>query len=153
VNQGLYAVRGYNPLDYFRFKSYLRFVSGTDAPAMPHEIVRAFPLTNRRLLDLLGVRYLLQPADEPPEDPAWRVVFQDAAGHASFNYPHGGMHLLPPYTVYENQQVMPRAFVVPHAEIMPEGHEREALLATDFRETVLVEGCDQALYPAAPYGQ
>src|SRR5262249_43504848 len=110
VNQGLYPVRGYNPLDYFRFKSYLRFVSGTAAPAMPHEIAHAFPLTNRRLTDLLGVRYLLPPADEPPEDPAWRVAFQDAAGHPSFNYPHGGMHLLPPYTVYENQQVMPRAF-------------------------------------------
>jgi hypothetical protein len=153
VNRGLYAVRGYNPLDYFRYKNYLRFVSGTDAPEMPHEIVRTFPLTNRRLLDLLGVRYLLQPSEEPPGDPAWHAVFREAAGHASFNYPFAGMHVLPPYTVYENQQVMPRAFVVPHAEAMPAGREREALLATDFRDTVLVEGCDPALYPTGDYSE
>jgi hypothetical protein len=150
VNRGLYAVRGYNPLDCFRYKTYLRFISGTDAPAAPHEIVPAFPITNRRLLDLLGVRYLLQPADEPPQGPAWRNALDDATGRASYNYPYGGMHVLPPYTVYENDDVLPRAFTVPRADAMPEGHEREALLSTDFRKTVLVEGCDPADYAAGP---
>src|SRR5262249_4472776 len=89
-----------------------------------------------------------QPADEPPPEPAWRVVFDDAVGRPSYNYPYGGMRFLPLYKVYENDQVFPRAFAVPRAEVMPEGREREALLAMDFRKTVLVEGCNPVDYPA-----
>ncbi len=147
VRSGLYPVRGYNPLDSYRYKNYLRILSGTNLPSAPFEVVDGFPLTNRRLLDLLGVRYLLQPTEQPPPGEAWHVVLQDPEKPVSFNYPFHGMHVLPPYTVYENDQVMPRAFVVPRATPLPAGREREMLLATDFRSTVLVEGCDPADFP------
>jgi hypothetical protein len=152
VNEGLYAVRGYNPLDYFRYKNYLRILSGTSLPTAPSEDVDGFPLTNRRLFDLLGVRYLLQPAACPPGGPAWRLAFRGCEHLLSFNYTVflGGMQRTPPYSVYENEQVMPRAFVAPQALTMPKGREREALLATDFRQTVLVEGCDPADFAAGP---
>jgi hypothetical protein len=152
VNLGLYPVRGYNPLDYFRYKNYLRMITGTTCPGAPFEIVDGFPLTHRPLVDLLGVRYLLQPADLPPEGGGWRVAFRDPNQVASFNYPFQGMHVLPAYTVYENDQALPRAFVAPRAAPLPAGGEREALWAADFRETVLVEGCDPAAFPSGPGG-
>jgi len=147
LNLGLYPVRGYNPLDFYRYKHYLQMVSGAKSPSAPCEVVNGFPITNRRLLDLLGVRYLLAPSDRPPADEAWQVAFDDPEEAVSFNYPHHGMHILPPYTVYENREVMPRAFVVPTAAPLPSGGEEEAMLATDFTKTVLVEGCDPACYP------
>lgn len=147
---GLYPVRGYNPLDYYRYKNYLRILSDSEAPTVPLEIVDGFPVTHRRLLDLLGVRYLLQPWDRPPDGPGWRVACADPTAPVCFQYPYQGMHTLPPYTVYENELVMPRAFVVPRAALMPEGREAEALRATDFRRTVLVEGCDPAEFDAGP---
>jgi hypothetical protein len=150
VNEGLYAIRGYNPLDYFRYKNYLRILSGSDKPTAPCEDVEEFPLTNRRLLDLLGVRYLLLPITRPLQACGWRVAFRESRRLLSFHYTNalGGMQYMPPYTVYENEQVMPRAFVVPRARAMPNGQEPAALLATDFRQTVLVEGCDPAAFPA-----
>ena len=44
---------------------------------------------------------------------------------------------------------MPRAFIVPQAASMPAGR---ALLATDFQETALVEGCDPYAWDAGPPG-
>jgi hypothetical protein len=152
VNHGFYAVRGDNPMDFYRYKTYLRFISGTDEPRAPHELVHDFPLTHRPLLDLLGVRYLLVPTDKLPEGPAWRLVFQDSAEQVAYNYPRRGIEALPPYSVYENEQVMPRAFVAPRAAAMPVGQEREAMQATDFHETVLVEGCDPAAWDSGPPG-
>jgi hypothetical protein len=152
INHGYYAIRGYNPMDYHRYKTYLRFVSGTDQPRAPHEVVHEFPLTHRSLLDLLGVRYLLTPTDKPPEGRAWRLAFQDSAEQVSYNYTARGIEALPPYMVYENEQVMPRAFVVPRAAAMPWGEEREAMQATNFYETVLVEGCDPAAWESGATG-
>jgi hypothetical protein len=154
VTEGLYAVRGYNPLDYFRYKKYLRILSGSDFPRMPSEDVDGFPLTNRQLLDLLGVRYLLQPTARRPEGPAWHTAFRESRRLLSFNYSGllGGMHIVPPYTVYENAQAMPRAFVVPRALAFPGGQEREALLTTDFRQAVLVQGCDPCDFPSGSAG-
>jgi hypothetical protein len=146
VNLGLYPIRGFNPLDYFRYKNYLRMVSDSELPTTPSEVVDGFPIVNRRLLDLLGVRYLLAPSDDVPPEADWHVAFDDPRPFVTYNYnyPHHGMEILSPYTVYENDAVMPRAFVVPTALPMPAGREKEAMLSTDFRKTVLVEGCDPA---------
>src|SRR5262249_24978345 len=133
---------------------YLRMVSDSDLPTTPSEVVDGFPIVHRRLVDLLGVRYLLAPRDDVPLEPKWHVAFEDPVRRLAYhyNYPHHGMEFLSPYTVYENQTVMPRAFMVPTATPMPAGGEKEALLATDFRKTVLVEDGDPANYPAGPEG-
>jgi hypothetical protein len=138
VNLGLHPVRGYNPLDFFRYKTFLRILSDSESPQAPHEIVDGFRLKHRALLDLLGVRYLLQPGAYPPEGTGWRVALQDPTSPVAFNYPDRGMITLPPYTVFENTQALPRAFLVPCAAPMPPGQVRKALLETDFRTTVLV---------------
>jgi hypothetical protein len=68
------AVRGYNPLDYRRYKEYLHLAAGRDDPLHPQESPLAFPVlgdfdvTQKPLLDLLNVRYVLRPS-EPSDGP------------------------------------------------------------------------------------
>jgi len=134
----LEAVRGYNPIDVRRYKEYLQQIAGDDAPLRPFEhplifpIIDNFPIENRALLDLLGVRYLLQPSYAPVDQSGWRKVFQDA-NPAAFDVVAGGRRALVPYSVYENEQAFPRVFVVPRAV---QGHDLRDL---DLRRTVLLE--------------
>ena len=61
------AVRGYTPLDHARYKEYLQLIADGDEPltafhsSLAFPVINDFPLVHRRLLDLLGVRYLLVP--------------------------------------------------------------------------------------------
>ena len=72
-----------------------------------------------QLLDLWNVKYLL--STHTITDPAWRLVHQEDA-----------------VLVYENQEVFPRAFVVPHARQAAD--MRRVLRTTDLAATVLLEG-------------
>ncbi len=167
---GLEPLRGYNALDQLRYKEYLEFIAGQDAPLHPFDgpltfpIISDFPVENRGLLDLLGVRYLVAPADRPllrqeslaragsgdlPELPAgeaaltrdgWRKVLEDDQPSA-YDFVAGGVRELPRYAVYENTRVLPRAFIVPHAVPLPARTDvMAALRSADFRDTVFVEG-------------
>jgi hypothetical protein len=144
----LESVRGYNPLDIFRYREYLQFCANEDEPLRALEGVFTYPVlgnfsfVNRSLLDLLGVRYRLRPSSEPLPGDGWRAVKEDREP-SGFNISssRGGLQKLPPYTVYENLQALPRAFVVPRAKPLPARPDvLQALKATNFRETVLLEG-------------
>jgi hypothetical protein len=158
---GIEAVRGYTPLDILRFKEYLRFIGDSDRPlrafeevdgfeeTLTYPVIGNFPLTNKPLLDLLGVRYLLQPADWPQE-PSWEKLCEDSDARA-FDFVAGGMRAHP-YTLYRNPDVLPRAFVVPSATRLPDReHILYALKSTDFRRTVLLEG-DSDIPPSSATG-
>jgi hypothetical protein len=154
------AIRGFNPIDVLRYKEYLQFLTDADEPLQAIDgmftgpILGTFPIVNESLADLLGIRYLVQPVALPLEstvqDPAgrkqWTRVVDDPAP-STFNFvsvqPGGsdcGVQSLPPYQVYENQRVLPRAFVVPEAAPLPARAEVLATLkATDFRRRVLLE--------------
>src|SRR5262249_7918797 len=62
-------VLGYNPFDLRRYKEFLQFIMDEDAPIRPrhsifgYPMVQGFPIRNKSLLDLLGTRYSLEPAD------------------------------------------------------------------------------------------
>jgi hypothetical protein len=143
---GIEPLRGYNSLDVRRYKEYLQFVSGSDQPLKPREgplgfpILRTFPIRNKGLLDLLGATYLLQPADRPADGPGWTPLFDDAAP-AAYQVIAGGRQSLPPYALYRNKDVFPRAFVVYSARPLP---ARDLILPTlasaDLRQTVFLEG-------------
>src|SRR5262249_44174324 len=76
----------------------------------------------------------------------WARAMEDPAPR-TFNFisvhPSGhdcGVQKLPPYTVYENRGVLPRAFVVPEAAPLPDRPDvLAALKTTDFRRRVLLE--------------
>ncbi len=162
---GVEPLKGYNSLDVRRYKEYLRFVADIDAPYRAREglfgfpVLENFPVKNKPLLDLLGTRFLLQPADpkdlqynrylRPPKDsgdptergPGWREVLRDDAPEA-YAVIAGGRRELPAFAVYENADVFPRAFVVPGSAPLPADAPAalRALKQTDFRRTVLLEG-------------
>ncbi len=152
-------VRGFNPVDVLRYKEYLEFITDSDEPLRPLDrmftspLLGTFPIRNQSLADLLGIRYLLQPANLPLEDTvpdrlsrqSWKKVDEDP-NPKGFNFVSSspdaqdcGLKLLPPYTVFANRHVMPRAFVVPRAEPLPDRGILEKLKATDFRSMVLLE--------------
>jgi hypothetical protein len=64
----------------------------------------------------------------------------------------GGVQDLPPFTVYENPDAFPRAFVVPRAAPLPERRVQPTLKSTDFRETVLISGYDAGSEHEDPSG-
>jgi hypothetical protein len=139
-------VLGYNSFDIYRYKDYLQFIMDADVPLRPREgrfgfpIVAEFPLTNQALVNLLGVQYLQQPINHPPLA-GWREVpeARDPNPKAFVFYP-GGIRDLGPFSLYRNENVLPRAFVVPHAEPLPQRSKvLETLKRTDFKRTVLLE--------------
>jgi hypothetical protein len=145
---GVESLRGFDPLDNLRYKEYLQFIGGRDGPLRPFEGPLAFPIMgdleirNKPLLDLLGVRYLLQPSDLPIEDADWSPLAREEQP-AAFDCccREGGRQPLPPYTAYENRTVFPRAFVVEAARPLPPRDEvLAALTAADLRHEVLLEG-------------
>jgi hypothetical protein len=155
----LETLRGYNALDIHRYREYLQFISDRDGTLPPIRQVRNFPIRNKALLDLLGTRYVLQPSDPAllttgdrvGDDPGWRKVLDDAAPSAFVLF--HGTETLPAYTLYENRDALPRAFVVPDAALLPTRAEvLKTLRSNDFRRTVLLED-PAALTTGTPAGQ
>jgi hypothetical protein len=142
----LEALRGYNSIDNLRYKEYLQFIAGSDAPLqaqsgpLTYPVLGDFPIVYKKLLDLLNVRYLVSPSELVPEHPSqWRAVKEDAQPQA-FDFIAGGLRELPAYTVWENRTVLPRVFVVFRSSSLPQDREvLPRLLATDFRKEVLLE--------------
>jgi hypothetical protein len=158
---GIPSLNGFNPIDVLRYREYLQRLSGQDRElkafdpdpsGFGYPILRDYPIRNREMLNLLGVRYLLQPAkmpvDEKKKDQAppfqysgWEQRLVDSAPH-TYDLDQGVI-ALPPYIVYENTQVYPRAFVVPEVKPLPPRPEvLPALAAADFRKTVFLETTD-----------
>jgi hypothetical protein len=147
---GIEPVRGWHSLDISRYHQFLGVIGDMDGPARPHDIVDNFPIKHKHLLDLLAVRYLLQPAgrqfrvgDESPigTDPRWRPVFLDSQPAAYGVVNNSGMRRFPPYVVYENTDPLPRAWIVPKARQLPEGPAAlDDLKRFNPRQEVLLEG-------------
>lgn len=150
---GIETVRGYSPIDIARYKMFLQFLRDRDRPLVALRDHLAFPIVcnvavkNESLLDLLGTRYLLMPADMVP--PAgWRHVLDDPAPTA-FDVTTGGMRSLDPYVLYENPNALPRVFIAGSAEALDEDHTLDQLKRTDFRRTALLEGTVPSLPPTS----
>jgi hypothetical protein len=147
---GLSAIRGYNALDLVRYKEFLSYISAPIPIQNPYNGLRNAPILHKPLLDLLGVRFLLQPVDpalrstraelDPDLDPRWHRVALDPTPSA-FTFALGGVRMLPPYEVLENAEVYPRAFVVPAVAPLPNGRDNivRALTTTDLRRVALVD--------------
>jgi hypothetical protein len=143
----LEPVRGYEPLDVQRYKEFLELIEDRDTPLRAGEnftmpALIDFPLVNLSLLDLLGVRYVLQLANEVPASPTWEVVHKDDSpvGYEMSGRATAGVQIQLPYVVYRNPKALPRVFVVSEAAPLP---DRPRVLSTmkqtDFRKRVLLE--------------
>ena len=84
------------------------------------------------LLDLLNVKYVLTQHFLP--NPTWQEIYRD-----------------PAIAVYENQEWLPRTWIVPEARVAPPADQ--PLLATDLRQVVFLDVAPtvaNALTPASP---
>jgi hypothetical protein len=149
-------VLGYNPFDLRRYKEFLQFIMDEDAPIRPrhgifgYPIVQGFPIRNKALLDLLGTRYTLEPADgtlrfeaagEPGRNKSWQRVGPNDPRPAVYSFLVGGTQQLPPYGIYENTDAFPRVFLVRKAVPLADRTEvLTQLKSTDFHREVLLEG-------------
>ncbi|MBI1915122.1 MAG: YfhO family protein [Planctomycetes bacterium] len=153
------AVRGYSPLDVLRYREFLQFIADRDDAlgaldsTFTHPVSDNSDLKNRSLLDLLGVRYLLLPVGVDPPGVGWKEVSrQDEV--TVYDFILGGWWNVGGYVVHENAAVLPRAFVVPHAEGLPEGPAvLRTLKTTDFHQTVLLEDYDPPAGAPVPAGR
>jgi hypothetical protein len=144
-------VRGYNPIDIHRYKEYIQFISDRDEPVRPGNGILNFPVVNKSLLDLLAVRYLVQPSDLPAmdgepgnvaHDQRWKMLSTDPAPEIHLFVPRGRV-VLPPFSVYENREAFPQAFVVSRAEPLPDrSRVLGALKQADLRQVVFLEGLE-----------
>ncbi len=148
ANVGMYYgwqdIRGYDsiiPKQYVDFMDRIAPQEGEllynrIAPLYAHlktgEVAATFATLDNPLLDLLNVKYILTEAVIP--NPSWRRIYFDGT-----------------IRVYENQEVMPRAFIVPAAQVVPVAEQ--PLLESDLRDLVFIEeppAAENALTPASP---
>jgi hypothetical protein len=154
---GIEPVRGWHSLDVRWFKEYIEFIQDHPQPPGPCDLVENFPIRNKPLLDLLSVRYLLQPAHgrllpglDHAETGAWRKVADDPAPVAFGVTNSRGFQRYPAYSVYENPAVFPRAFLVPEARpLVARDGVLNQLKSTDFHRTVLLDGLPEPVIASA----
>lgn len=125
MGAGLEDIRGY---DSIIPRHYVQFMQAV-APQDQLDFNRIAPLRpepekapDQDLLDLLNVRYLA--TDVMLDWPGWVLAYDGEL------------------RIYENESVMPRAFLLGAAEALPAPPSKEQLQALDPRATVLIEGGD-----------
>ena len=102
------------------------------APLFTNPFGETYAVLDNPLLDLLNVKYILTEHHIP--NPSWQEVYRD-----------------PAIGVYENQEVMARAFIVPEARVATVA--QQPLLESDLRNVVFIEttpAAPNALTPASP---
>ena len=102
------------------------------APLYSNVADDAYAILDNPLLDLLNVKYVLTEHHLPNQ--RWQEIYRDAA-----------------IGVYENLETLPRAFVVPTAQVVASAEQ--PLLATDLRQVVFLDEAptqENALTPASP---
>jgi uncharacterized membrane protein YfhO len=87
------------------------------------------------------------------QESGWRVLAEDK-DQVVYDFILGGMQRLGPVTVFQNEAVFPRAFVVPESEPLPERSRiLSALKTTNFRHKVFLEGGPTGLDSRNPQGE
>jgi O-antigen/teichoic acid export membrane protein len=144
ANVGMYYgwqdIRGYDsiiPRQYVEFMNRVapqanELLYNRIAPLYSNSSGDVYGILDNPLLDLLNVKYVLTQHYLP--NPTWREIYRD-----------------PAMAVYENQELFPRAFIVPEARVAPAAEQ--PLLETDLRQVVFLDKTptsDHALTPASP---
>ena len=146
--RGYDTTQGYNPLDVRHYREYLHYAGGGEG-----RLVSLHPLTlpilpnvaprRKSLIDHLNLVALAVPVGYDPKqfNPAgWKAVARFPGPAPLPLISPDCPRPLPAYTLFENPTALPRAWVVPTAERMPDAREAAALTACDFQQTVLLSG-------------
>lgn len=118
---GLYDVRGYDSIFPKQYADYMSLIEEQDE-LLYNRIapLSEYPSLDSRLLDLLNVKYVLTTRHIP--NPGYKLVYNGEI------------------QVYENEDYLPRAFVVPRARVVADPEQRdEELKHLDPLEYVILE--------------
>ncbi len=118
---GLYDVRGYDSIFPKQYADYMGLIEEQDE-LLYNRIapLSEYPSLDSRLLDLLNVKYVLTTQHIP--NPGYRLVYDEEI------------------KVYENEDYLPRAFVVPRAKVVTDPEQQaEELKHFDPLEYVILE--------------
>ena len=137
---GWHAIRGYDsiiPRQYVAFMNRIQpqeneLLYNRIAPVYAQQGGDVYAALDNPLLDLLNVKYLLTEHHVP--NPGWQEIYRDET-----------------IGVYENREVLPRAFIASRAEVLPA--DQQPLDSADLRATVFLEQApaeENALIPASP---
>lgn len=140
VEYNLFKVQGYEPVPLHRYGvAFAAMVSDEEAFDRILGFVSCDPeRIHKPLADMLGVRYAVVESDEMRDIAGWRLVSQGRVDREFLL--RGARPRSRPYSIYENETVFPRAFVVGHAQTLG-GDEFfiQTLPKIDFRHYVLLE--------------
>jgi hypothetical protein len=138
--RGIYSITDYEPLSLLRYDRFYRVLEPPDLPRPEHRTFTGALQTDGtspmfRLLDLMSVRFVAAPTGaaalqlvQPGNAPKWRVAFRATMGDS--------------YTLMENANVLPRAYVAHEVVAAPSEDEAlEAIQAETFdpRQSVVLE--------------
>ena len=119
----LQDIRGYDSIIPRQYVDYMKLIE----PQGELLYNRIAPLSQPSslespLLDLLDVKYVLTPIDTPIESPGYTQVFTDAS-----------------VRIYENLNVMPRAFVLPASSALLTKNFAQSVQSNDPRKYVMID--------------
>ncbi|NIV30319.1 MAG: oligosaccharide flippase family protein, partial [Anaerolineae bacterium] len=119
--QGLEDIRGYDSIILAQYANYMRAIEG-QGELLYNRIAPIYGPDNldSPLLDLLGVRYVMTEGEIP--NAGFQLVYDDEV------------------RIYENADVMPRAFALPRVQVLTWEASIEHLRALDPRQTILLDG-------------
>lgn len=154
---GVDAVRGYSPLDVRRYREFLAMIDNDDSvlraldSTFTYPVVGYFFISNKRLADVLGIRFVLIPAQGsrkripfPLRPWDWELASLDEGDSVVYDFLEGGQTRVGTCSVLRNPQALPRIFVVPQALPLPARHDLLTTLKnTDFHEVVYLEEFDE----------
>jgi O-antigen/teichoic acid export membrane protein len=117
---GLQDVRGYDSIIPAQYVGYMRAIEG-QGELLYNRVAPIYGLENLNspLLDLLGVRYVMTEGQIP--NAGFQLVYDDEV------------------RIYENTDVMPRAFALPRAQAISGDATPEQLQSLDPRQTMLLD--------------
>lgn len=144
ANVGMYYgwqdLRGYDSIIPRQFVQLMNRIAPQEnellynriAPLYSNVAGDPYAILDNPLLDLLNVKYVL--TEQAIPNPSWQEIYRDEA-----------------IGVYENREVLPRAFIVREARVLPAAEQ--PLLESDLATTVFIEQTpseENALIPASP---
>jgi hypothetical protein len=112
---GIHKVQGYDPVPLARLGMYASALLPRSDAAQQMAGFVPFRLTDlqKPLSDAFGIRYAVLPGEGLKDMPGWRIVQRGRVPEELALRGHVPREI--PYAIYENESVLPRAYVVGHA--------------------------------------
>jgi hypothetical protein len=134
--------RGYNPLDVRHYREFIAFVVNDNTPIRGNtpytqQVIPNFEVGNQDLFRLLCATHRVTPIDAPSLPGEWKPLLYDDAPPTPPPHLPGIPNPLPPHTLTKAVNPQPRAWIVPHAQLLTV-NPLASLKSNDFSQTVLI---------------